>query len=178
MLNDTSQANHTSGINTNDTLQVKWERSFFSFFFFLISTGISEVFLLGSFCRCCCCYYFFNNQIFDMHDDVIKWKHFPRYWPSPITGEFHSQRSVTRSFDVFFDLRLYRNSWANNGDVCDLRRYLVHYDVIVMISWMINWLPSHDQVNITTIRCLFYSADFIWKSCRHYVMTWIRFPHY
>ena len=25
---------------------------------------------------------------------------------SPVTGEFHSQRPVTRSFDVFFDLRL------------------------------------------------------------------------
>ena len=43
-------------------------------------------------------------------DDVIKWKHFPRYWPfvgnSRLTGEFASQRPVTRSFDVFFDLRL------------------------------------------------------------------------
>ena len=25
---------------------------------------------------------------------------------SPVTGEFHAQRPVTRSFDVFFDLRL------------------------------------------------------------------------
>ena len=25
---------------------------------------------------------------------------------SPVSGEFHAQRSVTRSFDVFFDLRL------------------------------------------------------------------------
>ena len=37
-------------------------------------------------------------------------KHFPRYWPfcegnSPVTGEFPSQRTVTRSF-VFFDLHL------------------------------------------------------------------------
>ena len=39
-----------------------------------------------------------------MHDDVIKWKPFPRYWPfvrGPGTG--------------------------------DLRRYLAHYDVIVMM---------------------------------------------
>ena len=35
-----------------------------------------------------------------MHDDVIKWKHFPRYWP------FVRERPVTRSFDVSFDLRL------------------------------------------------------------------------
>ena len=27
---------------------------------------------------------------------------------SPVTGEFPSQRPVTRSFDVFFDLRLYK----------------------------------------------------------------------
>ena len=35
---------------------------------------------------------------------------------SPVTGEFHTQRSVTRSFDVFFDLslnkRLSKQSWG------------------------------------------------------------------
>ena len=45
------------------------------------------------------------------HDDAIKWKHFLRYWPfvrgnAPVSGEFPAQRPVTRSFDVFFDLRL------------------------------------------------------------------------
>ena len=41
------------------------------------------------------------------HDDVIKWKHFPRYWPSVrVTDEFSTQRPVTQSFDVFFDLHL------------------------------------------------------------------------
>ena len=55
------------------------------------------------------------------HDDVIKWKHFPRYWPfvrgihrSP--GEFPAQRPVTWSFDFFFDLRpnkrLSKQSWG------------------------------------------------------------------
>ena len=41
------------------------------------------------------------------HGDVIKLKHFPRYWP--FVRGIHwwpSQRPVTRSFDVFFDLRL------------------------------------------------------------------------
>ena len=49
-----------------------------------------------------------------VHDDVIEWKHFPRYWPftglctgnSPGTGEFPVQRPVKRNFDVFFDPRL------------------------------------------------------------------------
>ena len=45
------------------------------------------------------------------HDNVIKWKHFPRYWPfvrgihrSPVISPH--KRPVTRRFDVFFDLRL------------------------------------------------------------------------
>ena len=43
-----------------------------------------------------------------IHDDVMKWKHFPRYWPivRRIPGEFTAQRPVTRSLDIFFDLRL------------------------------------------------------------------------
>ena len=42
------------------------------------------------------------------HDDVIKWKHFPRYWPfvRGIHRWIPAQRPVTRSFDAFFDLRL------------------------------------------------------------------------
>ena len=46
--------------------------------------------------------------MFHLHDDVIKWKHFPRYWPF-VWGIHRSvalQRPVTPSFDVFFDLRL------------------------------------------------------------------------
>ena len=46
-------------------------------------------------------------------------------------GEFPTQRPVTRSFDVFFDLRL-NERWVNNREAGDLRRYRGHYDVIVM----------------------------------------------
>ena len=39
------------------------------------------------------------------HDDVIKWKHFPRNWAlwgnSPVTGEFPSQRPVTQELWCF-----------------------------------------------------------------------------
>ena len=45
------------------------------------------------------------------HDDVIKWKHFPRYWSfvwgihrSPVNSPHKGP--VTQSFDVIFDLRL------------------------------------------------------------------------
>ena len=36
---------------------------------------------------------------------------------SPVSGEFPAQRPVTRSFDVFFDLRLSETrlcQWSNN----------------------------------------------------------------
>ena len=51
------------------------------------------------------------NIEWNIYDAVIKWKHFQRYWPlcvgnSPVTGEFPSQRPVTRSFDVFSDVHL------------------------------------------------------------------------
>ena len=54
------------------------------------------------------------------HADVIKWKYFPRYWsfvqkihrllvnphPPPPKKKKKKKRTVMRSFDVFFDLRL------------------------------------------------------------------------
>ena len=42
---------------------------------------------------------------------------------SPVTGEFRSQRPMTQSFDVFFDLRL-KNDWTQNWDAGDLRHSL------------------------------------------------------
>ena len=43
-------------------------------------------------------------------------------------GEFPAQWPVTRSFDVFFDLRC----WVNNREAGDLKRHRAHYDVSVM----------------------------------------------
>ena len=45
---------------------------------------------------------------------------------SPVTGEFPPQRPVTRSFDVFFDLRLH-NGWASHRDAGYLRRHRIHH---------------------------------------------------
>ena len=50
---------------------------------------------------------------------------------SPVTGEFPSQRPVTRSFDVFFDQRL--NKWLSKQSWgWWLRRHRAHHDVTVM----------------------------------------------
>ena len=69
-----------------------------------------------------------------IHDDVLKWKHFPRNWPfvrgnSPVPGEFPTQRPVTRNFDVFFDLRLNKRlskqwwGWRTETLSCPLWRH-------------------------------------------------------
>ena len=85
------------------------------------------------------------------HDDVIKWKHFPCYWPSvrgihrsPVTGEFPSQRPVTRTFGVFF-ICVWINSCVNNREAGDVRRYRAHYDITVMCSLKITHLKFHSK---------------------------------
>ena len=50
-----------------------------------------------------------------------------------ITGEFPSQRPVTRSFDVSIDLRLSKRL-RNHRYADNLRRHRVYYDVTVMIT--------------------------------------------
>ena len=57
-----------------------------------------------------------------------------------VTGWFPSQRPVTRSFDVFFDLHL-NHIWANHRDAGDLRRHCAHYDVntiefLLLCDWI------------------------------------------
>ena len=73
-----------------------------------------------------------------MHDDVIKLKHFSRYWPfvrgihrstvnSPQKGQWRGALMLSLMCALI-------NSWVNNGEAGDLRRYRHHYDVIVMVS--------------------------------------------
>ena len=74
-------------------------------------------------------------------------------WNPPVTGEFTGRRWIplkkplTRSFDVFFDLRL-TNGWVNNRDAGDLRRHRAHYDVILMMY--IGPCPEWGR-NLTTV---------------------------
>ena len=49
---------------------------------------------------------------------------------SPVPGEFPTQRPVTQSFDIFFDLYLNKQLNRRAGD---LGRYRADYDVIVML---------------------------------------------
>ena len=71
-----------------------------------------------------------------VHDDVIKWKHFPHYWPFvrgihrwPMNSPHKGQR---RGALVFSLICAWINAWANNREAVDLRRHRAHYDVTVM----------------------------------------------
>ena len=62
------------------------------------------------------------------HDDVIKWKHFPRYF---FVRGIHSQRPVAWSFDASL-ICAWTDGYGNNQDAGELRRHRTHYDVTVM----------------------------------------------
>ena len=97
------------------------------------------------------------------HDDVIKWKHFPRYWPfvrgihrspvnSPHKGQWHGA--------LMFTLICARiNGWVNNREAGDLRRYRAHYDVIVM-DHLRTW-PWQKNIVFRTIYMLFGGVFFL-----------------
>ena len=71
----------------------------------------------------------------DMHGDVIKWKHFPRYWPfvrgihrSPVNSPHKGQWRGALMFSL---ICAWMNGWVNNRKAGDLRRHCAHYDVTV-----------------------------------------------
>ena len=85
------------------------------------------------------------------HDDVIKWKHFPRYWPfvrgihrSPVNSPHKGQ---WRGAVIFSLICLWINGWVNNREAGDLRLYRAHYDVIVML-----W--HSPESNVTRQTCI------------------------
>ena len=70
------------------------------------------------------------------HNDVIKWKHFPHYWPfvwgihwSPVNSPHKGQWCGTLIFSLIC-ARI--NWWVNNHEAGDLRRHQAHCDVTVM----------------------------------------------
>ena len=50
---------------------------------------------------------------------------------SPVSGEFPTQRPVTRSFDDSLTCARIIG-WVNNPEAGDVRRHRAHYDVIVI----------------------------------------------
>ena len=119
----------------------------------------------------CCskfmCHYY---RVFShSHDDVIKWKYFPRYWPfvreihrSPVNFPHKGQ---WRGALMFTLICARMNGWVNNREAGDLRRYLAHYDVIVMgVSMVVAdglVLSPYQNKSYVSLRPLLKNVDLI-----------------
>ena len=65
------------------------------------------------------------------HDDVIKWKPFPRYWPF-VRGIHRSRmKGQWRLAFMFSLICVWIKGWVHYREAGDWRRYYAHYDVIV-----------------------------------------------
>ena len=88
------------------------------------------------------------NADHQLHDDVIKWKDFPRYWPfvqginrSPVNSPHKGQWRGA----VMFLIYTWTHGWSNNRDAGGLRRYHAHHDITVMsINWSCTIVTKHD----------------------------------
>ena len=121
------------------------------------------------------------------HDDVIKWKHFPRYWPfvrgihrSTVNSPQKGQWGRALMFSLIF---AWMNGLVNNREAGALRRHRVHYDVTVMcyliyldnifdknkLSWnIVNWTVGNKlQWNFNwNLNILFFNqlhVTVVWK---------------
>ena len=106
-----------------------------------VITSIAALYVNSCYHRLCCKVYLtvhWNTAANNAHghDDVMKWKHFPRYWPfvrgihrSPVNSPHKGQ---WRGALMFYLICAWINGWVNNREAGDLRRHRAHYDVIVM----------------------------------------------
>ena len=85
-----------------------------------------------------------------MNEDVIKWKHFPCYWPFvkgihrwPVDSPNKDQ---VRGALMLSLICAWTNDWAKDRYASDLRRHRTHYDVTVM-SHQEAGLASHDTAS-------------------------------
>ena len=84
-----------------------------------------------------------------IRDDVITWKHFPRYWSfvwgihrSPLNSSNIGQWRGDLMFSLIY---VWINGWVNNREADDLRCYRAHYDVTVMLCRL--FLPCDQQTH-------------------------------
>ena len=110
----------------------------------------------------------------------VWWRHQMEtgHWCREFTGEFPTQRPVTLSFDVLFDLRL--NKRFSKAD--DLRHHRAHYDVTVMGNTQINIIYNRERISLSKNNdyyctgkedfCTWLSHAYIFEIIAN--MTWYR----
>ena len=84
-----------------------------------------------------------NRWSYTHHDDLIKWKHFHRYWL--FVRGIHLSRWIPRTkasdAEMFSLICASINACVNNREASDLRRHRAHYDVIVLYYFFIKLFP-------------------------------------
>ena len=109
-----------------------------------------------------CTFLFWMEHFGIWHDDVIKWKHFPHYWPfvqgihqSPVNSLHKAQWHGALMFSL---ICAWINGWVNNGEAGDLKHHHAHCDVTVMeqgiceigLMWLMSWWScDHGHVTLT-----------------------------
>ena len=97
-------------------------------------------------------------------EDVIKWKHFPRYWPLCVNSR---HKGKWRGALMFSLICILINGWINTHEPGDSRRHRAHCDVIVMsfihyplIPWLMAYtsLSPYDtsQIYYTNVSAIIY----------------------
>ena len=85
----------------------------------------------------------YNNTHYKLaHNDVMKWKHFPRYWP--FVQEIPHTKARDAGLWCFFYLRL--NKHLSKQSRGYLKRHRAHYDVSVMTYKTLSWVAGLKKV--------------------------------
>ena len=115
-----------------------------------------------------------------IHNDAIKWKHFPRYWPfvrvihrsavnSPHKGQW-------RGVLVFSLICAWIKGWVNNLEAGDLRRHRAHYDVTAIIEAFAHWyVDTSREKDVSSVNVWSIISN-MHHTCL-YALTKLRFAH-
>ena len=112
------------------------------------------------------------------HDYVIKWKHFPRYWPFvrvihrwPVNSPHKGQWRGALMFSL---MCAWINASVNNREAGDWKRHRAHYDVIVMAcsnpTLCTRYCPQKTRWLVTS-----FNLSIFWPMCEGKYGLW---PHF
>ena len=133
-----------------------------------ITITVYKLVALGVTFRICCILlkgpkYF--HALTSPHDDVIKWKHSPRYWPfvrgihrSPVNSPHKDQ---WRGASMFPLICAWINGCVYNGGAGNLRRHRTHYNVTAMMLFQVPALTARSWL-----------SGVIWWAVRGWSVHW------
>ena len=100
------------------------------------------------------------------HEDVMKWKHFPRYWPYvkgiqqwPMNSPHRGQWRGALMFSLICH---WTNDWTSHRDAGDLRHHPAHYDVIVIED------ATYSELSVQIMACRRFFAEPLTEAMLNY----------